>query len=60
MLPENAWAPALIDADFRPHVAESLAELSRADERGPLAPRGDRAVQVDTPLEITIAGLSAA
>jgi uncharacterized protein YbjT (DUF2867 family) len=60
VLPEVAWAPALIDAGFRPHVAESLAELYRADERGLLAPRGDRAVRVDTPIEATIAGLTAA
>ena len=60
VLPEDAWAPALIDAGFRPHVAESVAELYRADERGLLAPRGDRAVSVDTPIEVTIAGLTAA
>ena len=60
VMPEDAWAPALIDAGFRPHVAESLAELYRADERGLLAPRGDRAVRVDTPIEATIAGLTAA
>jgi len=60
VLPEDAWAPTLIDAGFRPHVAESLAELYRADQRGLLAPRGDRAVRVDTPIEVTIAGLTAA
>jgi len=60
VLPEDAWAPALVDAGFRPHVAASLAELSHADERGMLAPRGDRAVRVETPIEATIAGLIAA
>ncbi|ANJ28340.1 NAD(P)H-binding protein [Agromyces aureus] len=59
VLPEDAWAPELIEAGYRPHVAESLAELSRADEQGLLAPRGDRAVHVDTPIEATIAGLIA-
>jgi uncharacterized protein YbjT (DUF2867 family) len=57
VLPEDAWAPAFMDAGFRPHVAESLAELYRADGRGLLAPRGDRAVDVGTPIETTIAGL---
>lgn len=53
-LPEKAWAGALEDAGFRPHVAASLAELYRADERGLLLPRGDRSVRVSTPLEATI------
>lgn len=57
VLPEDAWAPSLVDAGFRPHVAASLAELYRADEHGLLAPRGDRTVRVDTPIETTIAGL---
>lgn len=60
VLPEDAWAPALVDAGFSPHVAESLANLYRADGRGLLAPRGDRAIDVATPIESTIAGLIAA
>ncbi len=56
-LPESGWVGALLDAGFRPHVAESLAELYRADEQGLLAPRGDRRVQVSTSIETTIAGL---
>lgn len=59
LLPEDGWAPAMVEAGFRPHVAESIAELSRADERGLLAPRGDRVERVDTPIEVTIAGLTA-
>ncbi|PMC74260.1 hypothetical protein CJ197_14450 [Brachybacterium sp. UMB0905] len=53
-VPEEAWAGALSEAGFRPHIAESLAELYRADEHGLLAPRGDRSVHVNTPVEATI------
>ncbi len=53
-VPEEAWAAALVDVGFRPHVAESLAELYRADEHGLLAPRGDRSVRVTTPIGVTI------
>ncbi|GII95881.1 NmrA family NAD(P)-binding protein [Sinosporangium siamense] len=53
-LPEDAWSGALVGAGFRPYVAESLAELYRADEGGLLAPRGDRSVRVDTGIETTI------
>lgn len=59
VIPEAAWVASLRDAGFRPHIAESLAELYRADERGLLAPRGDRAVEVSTPIETTIAKLLA-
>ena len=58
-IPEDAWAGALADAGFRPHVAASLAELYRADEHGLLAPRGDRRIQVATAIEVTIAGMLA-
>ncbi|GAA4285639.1 NAD(P)H-binding protein [Brevibacterium daeguense] len=54
LLPEPGWQEALVDAGFRPHVAESLAELYRADEQGLLAPRGDRSMRVHTPIETTI------
>ena len=53
-IPEEAWAGALIDAGFRPHVAESLAELYRADAHGLLAPRGDRSIHVSTTVDSTI------
>jgi uncharacterized protein YbjT (DUF2867 family) len=58
-IPEDAWAGALADAGFRPRIAESLAELYRADEDGLLAPRGDRRIQVTTTIEVTIAGMLA-
>lgn len=58
-VPEEAWAGALSEAGFRPHIAESLAELYRADEHGLLAPRGDRKVHVNTPVDVTIERLLA-
>lgn len=58
-LPEEAWAGALVEAGFRPHIAESLAELYRADERGLLEPRGDRIIRVNSGIETTIGRLLA-
>lgn len=56
-IPEDEWAAAFADVGFRPHIAEGLAELCRADERGLLAPRGDRSIHVTTGLEATISQL---
>lgn len=56
-LPRAAWSPTLVDAGFSPDVADVLAGLYDADDRGVLAPRGDRSVRCDTALETTIAGL---
>lgn len=53
-MPEDTWTGALVDAGFRPHIAESLAELYRADEQGLLAPRGDRIIRGESSLEVTI------
>ncbi|MCT1691096.1 NAD(P)H-binding protein [Brevibacterium sp. p3-SID960] len=53
-MPEEAWADALIDAGFRPHIAESLAELYRAGEQGLLAPRGHRSIRVETSIDVTL------
>lgn len=53
-IPEDAWAGALTDAGFRADIAESLAELYRADDQGLLAPRGDRSIQVSTTVSSTI------
>ncbi|QEW04071.1 NAD(P)H-binding protein [Microbacterium lushaniae] len=58
-VPEEAWPGALMEAGFRPHIAQSLAELYRADEQGLLAPRGDRAVHVSTEIASTIDALLA-
>ncbi|QDB78722.1 NAD-dependent epimerase/dehydratase family protein [Georgenia wutianyii] len=59
-LPEEAWAPTLAATGLPMPVAESLAELYRADEQGLLAPRGGRTVRLTTPLEDTVAALVAA
>jgi len=59
-IPEEAWVGAFVQAGFRPRIAESLAELYRADEQGLLAPRGDRTVRAHTPLETTIGRVLAA
>lgn len=53
-IPEDGWVGALAEAGFRPHIAESLAELYGADQRGLLAPRGDRSIHVSTGIETTI------
>ncbi|GAA3608041.1 NmrA family NAD(P)-binding protein [Microlunatus ginsengisoli] len=58
-IPQAAWVDALADAGFGPHVARSLAALYRADERGLLAPRGDRRVRTETELDVTIAAMLA-
>lgn len=57
VLPEESWAGALVDAGLPAHAAQSLAELYQADDRGLLAPRGDRSIQGSTRLEATIASL---
>jgi len=59
-IPEHARVDTLIDAGFPLHVAESLAELYRADEQGLLAPRGDRSICASTTLVSTIDRLLAA
>ena len=56
-LAQQAWTGALVDAGFSQHIAEVLAGLYDADQRGVLVPRGDRTVRATTELEHTIAGL---
>jgi uncharacterized protein YbjT (DUF2867 family) len=56
-VPEPAWADALVDAGLPRHAAEAVAELYRADDRGLLAPRGDRVEHGTTPLADTVARL---
>ncbi|GIG37525.1 NmrA family NAD(P)-binding protein [Cellulomonas pakistanensis] len=56
---EAAWVPALADAGLPPAAAELVAELYRADERGLLAPRGDRVVVGTTSPADTVAALGA-
>lgn len=56
-IPQDAWDTALREAGFPEHIAASLAELYRADASGALAPRGDRRIEVTTPVQATIARL---
>ncbi|MFD0556954.1 uncharacterized protein YbjT (DUF2867 family) [Stackebrandtia endophytica] len=53
-LPQSAWVPALTEAGFPGHIADSLAELYHADDIGLLVPRGDRQVLGATALDVTI------
>jgi uncharacterized protein YbjT (DUF2867 family) len=56
-VPQPGWIGALTDAGLPATAAELLAELYAADQRGLLAPRGDRTVVGTTPLERTLADL---
>lgn len=58
-IPEEGWSPALQQAGLPAQIADALAEMYRAEERGLLQPRGDRAVRVDTPITETIATILA-
>lgn len=53
-IPEPGWMGALVEAGFAPHIAESLVELYRADERKQLGPRGDRSIRVTTDIDTTV------
>ena len=56
-IPKEGWEDALVDAGVPRHIAQVMVGLYDADERGLLAPRGDRTVRATTPLEATLAGL---
>lgn len=60
LVPRQAWPGAMEAAGFPAPVAQSLAELYRADDQGLLAPCGDRTVQGTTDLATTINQLIAA
>lgn len=53
-IPEAGWESALVEAGYSPHVAQSLVDLFRADERGQLGPRGDRGVRATTDIDTTV------
>ena len=53
-IPEPGWMKALVEAGFAPHIAESLADLYRADEQKRLGPRGDRSIRVATDIDTTV------
>jgi uncharacterized protein YbjT (DUF2867 family) len=56
-IPRPGWVEALVGAGLPHHIATVLAGLHDADERGLLAPRGDRLVRCTTELETTLARL---
>jgi uncharacterized protein YbjT (DUF2867 family) len=56
-LPRAAWIPTLSASGLPLSAARLLAELYDADQRGLLAPRGDRVVHGDTDIRRTIAEL---
>ncbi len=58
-IPEEGWSPALQEAGLPAHVADTLAEMYRAEESGLLEPRGDRVVRADTPITETISAVLA-
>lgn len=53
-IPEPGWVGALVDAGFAPHIAESLADLYRADGQKRLGPRGDRTIRATTDIDTTV------
>lgn len=58
-IPQPGWVPALVQAGFSQHIAEVFAEMYAGAASGKFEPRGDRRVQAKTPLEATIATLTA-
>lgn len=56
-VPRPGWVGALVDTGLSPHIAEVLAGLYDADERGVLVPRGDRTVRATTELPTTLGTL---
>ena len=59
-IPRPGWVAALTDAGFSPHIAQVLAGLYDADQRGLLIGRGDRTVTCTTPIDQTFAALAGA
>ncbi|CAN5852089.1 hypothetical protein BH23ACT8_BH23ACT8_02890 [soil metagenome] len=56
-VPQPGWIDALVDAGFAQHIAEVMAELCDAEQRGILTHRGDRTVRCATELDETLAAL---
>ncbi len=53
----RAGSTRLVDAGFSQHIAEVMAELCDAEQRGILTRRGDRTVRCATELDETLAAL---
>jgi len=58
-IPEHAWVDTLLASGLNTAAATSLAQLYAADDRGLLAPRGNRSVHVYTSIETTISNIVA-
>lgn len=56
-VPRPGWAPALVEAGLSQDAAELIAELYDGEQRGLLAPRGDRSVRGETPIDDTVRNL---
>jgi uncharacterized protein YbjT (DUF2867 family) len=56
-IPQPGWVDAMVEAGFSRHIAEVLAGLYEAGERGILQPRGDRQRQGRTEIDETIRDL---
>jgi uncharacterized protein YbjT (DUF2867 family) len=53
-IPAPGWVDALIEAGSSRSIAESLAELYDAEQRGILRPQGDRLMQGRTEIDVTL------
>ncbi|MFI6300048.1 NAD(P)H-binding protein [Nonomuraea sp. NPDC050790] len=53
-IPRPGWVPAMVEAGLPSHLAEELAGLYDAEQRGILAPRGERTVTCSTELGETL------
>jgi uncharacterized protein YbjT (DUF2867 family) len=58
-IPQPGWVPALVQAGFSQQIAELFAEMYAGFASGKVQPHGDRVVHGTTPLEATIAALTA-
>jgi uncharacterized protein YbjT (DUF2867 family) len=56
-IPRPAWVDSLVETGLPRHIAELIAELYDADQRGILQPRGDRRVHGRTPIDETLRNL---
>lgn len=59
-IPRGGWVDAMVDAGLPAPMAQELAELSEAGQRGLLEPRGDRQRHGTTPIEHTLSAVLAA
>lgn len=56
-IPRSGWVDAMVEGGLPQPIAEAVAGLYDADERGILQPRGDRRIRGETPIEETLRSL---